>query len=333
MDVVGINDALREAFGPTPTQVINGWVSLRCPLSPWTHQTGKDSNASAGVSVQPNGMSVFNCFTCGNRMPFHGMLRRYSEYSGEDLEQLIEEIKEEAFIGPRNLPEWDRSDDGQGDLVPLKKSVYLGLYDSAAGHPYLRKRGISDSTAERLQLMVDPCDPADGEERILFPVFGLDGELYGISGRATSKQARLKVRDYYGLRKAANLLGAHLIASEKPKYVVVVEGLFDYANSWECGQPAVAVMHSTLTDRQADLLKDIGLPAYMFYDDDEAGAKGVAAAGKALYRYQPVMRVRYPKVWIEDKGEPGGGHWLKDPGELLAEEFEEMIADSRLWIP
>lgn len=273
-----------------------------------------------------------NCFTCGNRMPFHGMLRKYAGFSGEDLDDLIEELEEESYLGPRELPTWDaKDDDGMREQEPLKQSVYLDLYDSARGHPYLRKRGISDATVDKLQLMVDPSDPADGEERILFPVFGADGELYGLSGRATHPEAKLKVRDYFGLRKAANILGAHLIAREKPNKVLLLEGLFDYANAWEQGYPAGAVMHSTLTARQAEIVRDFGLPTYLFYDDDEAGQKGCRVAGTALYRYLPVMKVRYPEIWVEEPD--GGEHRVKDPGELLAEDFEYMIQDCRLWYP
>lgn len=329
-----IREVMRDVFGRGfSTEVSGAWVKMRCPLSTWTHQTGKDSNPSAGVSINPTGVSVFNCFTCGNKTPFHGMLRRYATFTGEDLDDLIEELEDEAYLGVRELPQWSeaKAKNVAPPLVSLDKAIFLDLYDSAAGHPYLVERGISDETARMLQLMVDPADPADGFERILFPVFGPEGELHGFSGRATSGEARLKVRDYHGLSKARCLLGSHLIKPQGANKVLVVEGLFDYANAWECGQPAVAAMHSTLTEYQAQILRGIRLPTYDFYDNDDAGRKGGLALGTMLSMYQPVLKTRYPKVWIENPEEPGGGHWLKDPGEMLPEEFEEMIRDCRLY--
>lgn len=334
MNADQIREIVRDVFGRgVKTEVSNGWVKLRCPLAPYTHSSGRDTNPSAGISIQPNNVSVFSCFTCGNKSPIQGMLRKYANYTGEDLDALISELEEEAYLGARVLPSWEeaKSVEEAAPLVELDKAIFMDLYEPAAGHPYLESRGVSAETANLLQLFVDPSDPADGEERILFPVMGPGGELHGFSGRAVNHNARLKVRDYHGLAKARCLLGAHLIEATKPDKVLVVEGLFDYANSWQCGQPAVAVMHSTLTDAQADLLRYFGLPTYLFYDDDDAGAKGVVAAGTALARYQPVMRVRYPEVWVENPQEADGGHWLKDPGELTPDEFEEMIRDCRLY--
>lgn len=332
MNADGILEVVRDVFGRGyRTEVSNGWVKMPCPLSPYTHQKGRDSNPSAGISIQENGTSVFNCFTCGNSSPLQGLLRKYANYTGDDLDDLIRELEDEAYLGVRQLPTWERARDrdAEQELVTLDPAIYLDLYDSAAGHWYLEQRGIDDETAEMLQLMLDPCDPVDGEERILFPVFGLDGSLHGFSGRATNKNAKLKVRDYHGLAKARCVLGAHLFSTPQP-YLLVVEGLFDYANAWQQGYPAVAVMHSTFTPAQAALVREVGLPTYLFYDNDDAGAKGVRAAGEALTAYQPTMRVRYPEVWVEDDN-PEGGHWLKDPGELTADEFAAMIHDARLY--
>lgn len=332
MDLDGITQIVADVFGPnTETKVINGWVSMRCPLAPWKHDTGADARPSSGISIQDNATSVFNCYTCHTKVPLQGLIKQYAEYTGEDLSSLVDELEDEAYLGPRTLPSWDATRiDRDIPLVALDADLHLDLYDSAAGHPYLRKRGISDDTAEFLQLKYDPRD-SEGDARILFPVFGPGGEFYGFSGRAIRKDVRLKVRDYHGLPKAKCLLGAHLITQERPDKVIVVEGLFDYANAWQNGYPAVAVMHSTFTEFQARIIRDFSLPTYLMYDDDKAGKDGVSIAGPQLIKYVPVMRVRYPKVWIEDPEEEGGGHWLKDPGECLADDFEAMITDARLF--
>lgn len=332
MDERSIYEITDDVFGRnTALRTIGGWVSMRCPLAQWKHPKGRDSMPSAGISVNDNGTSIFNCFTCGRPRPFHAMLREYADLTGEDLGDLIDELEDEAYLGARTLPDWQALKGGESDvLMPLDEAIYGDLYESAAGHPYLRRRGISDATAELLELKFDPCDPADKEPRILFPVRGPDGLLYGFSGRAIRSTARLKVRDYCGLPKAKCLLGSHLIERQKAKHVLIVEGLFDYANGWECGQPTCAVMHSTLTEHQAEIVRNLSRPTYLFYDNDAAGEKGVKVALPQLVDYVPTLTVRYPKIWIENPKEDNGGHWLKDPGEMEPDEFQEMISKARL---
>jgi hypothetical protein len=333
MNIDGINQLVRDVFGANwETKEIGGWVSMRCPLAPWKHRSGRDSRPSAGISIHEHDTSVYNCMTCHTRVPLQGLVREYAEFTGEDLSDLIEELEDEAYLGPRELPGWKqrREDPALEEPIILNKELHLDLYDPAAGHWYLATRGITDETANRLQLKVDPRD-SEGEERILFPVFSPDGDLHGFSGRAISKDARIKVRDYAGLKKAGCLLGAHLITETKPDKIILVEGLFDYANGWQQGYPTTAIMSSTLTQLQARIVRDFGLPAYGFFDDDEAGADCTEKAGALIAPYQPFMKVRYPEIWIEDENEEDGGHWVKDPGELLAEDFAAMIADARLF--
>lgn len=341
MNADEIKDVLVEiGMRRSDLKVIHGWVSTKCPLARYTHQKGSDSAPSAGVSVanQP----IFNCFTCGNARPLHALVAAYAEYTGEDFTDLIGELEDNAYLGPATLPGWEEikaARQEEGVLMPLNEAVYMGLYESAAGHPYLTARGISPATARKLELLYDPEDFVDkgmGKKkvaRILFPVRGADGALYGFSGRDVTGRSPVKVRDYAGLKKAACVLGAHLAAADNPREVLTVEGLFDYAMMHEQGYYGCAVMHSSLTEAQADIFRDLGKPNYLFYDDDAAGDKGVKEATKLLIDYIPLMRVRYPEIWIEDDSEEEGGHFVKDPGELLREDIEWMMSDARLIVP
>ncbi len=340
MDADAIKDVLVDlGMRRSDLKIIHGWVSTKCPLARYTHQKGSDSAASAGVSIKDE--PVFNCFTCGNARPLHAMVSQYAEFTGEDFTTLIEELTEQAYLGPASLPSWDalKENNEENVLMPLNENMYMDLYESAVGHPYLEKRGISDETALKLELLFDPEDRVDkemgtpGVGRILFPVRGPEGELYGFAGRDVTGKSLIKARDYAGLKKANCVLGAHLVTQDRPSYVATMEGLFDYANAWEHGIPGCAVMHSNMTEAQADIFRSFGLPNYLFYDDDEAGDKGVKAATLALIEYTPLMRIRYPEIWVENPREDGGGHYVKDPGELLAEDFDWMINDAQIIVP
>lgn len=324
-----IKELMRDVFGRDfAMRDLGDWVSMRCPLAQWTHEKGHDSSPSAGVHVEPHGSSGFNCFTCHTKGPLSGMLRQYAEFTGEDLEDLIEEIEEGEFLGPRNIQSYEqmkRARMGEELAMPIDEGIYMDLYESAAGHPYLERRGVSAATATKLELLYDPKD-SSGDPRILFPVRGPDGLLYGFSGRAT-KHAQLKVRDYFGLRKAQALLGSHL--GSDAKRIVLVEGLLDYAICHEYGEVGMAVMHSTFTDWQAAIVKNLRRPTYLMMDNDKAGKEGQDTMYQKLSGKVPLLRTHYPRIQVQDDSEQGW-HWLNDPGEMLREEFEAMMAGASL---
>lgn len=325
-----IKEVMTDVFGRNfEMKDLGNWVSMKCILAPWTHEKGGDSTPSAGVSVKADGTSIYNCFTCKNPKPLHAILGDYAEYSGENLDDLIEELEEGEFLGPKNILSYDKAKELKVVEVamPIQEGLIMDLYPPCDKHWYLRERGIEPATARKLELRFDEHD-SEGEPRILFPVRGPDGLLYGFSGRAIYDDARLKVRDYHGLHKAECVLGSHLVGANDK--VLAVEGLFDYANGHQCGYTACAVMHSTMTDFQAEIFRNLGRPTFLMYDDDKAGRDGVQVARQKLLRHLPIFRVKYPDIKIEDDSEQGW-HWIKDPGEMLPEDFETMIRNAELF--
>jgi len=326
MDREGVKEVLREVLGVNVELIDHDkWVSMHCPLSPWTHANGADKTPSAGVSINEDGESIFHCYACGgrNKGPLSWFLKEHEKYTGESHGALLRDIEGNEFLGGA-LPEWGTRKNKARPLIPLDETIYLDLYDSAVGHPYLRKRGISNRTAELLNLMIDPEDSA-GDERILFPVYTPDKKLVGFTGRATSNKVELRVRDYHGLKKEAVLLGSHLVEPSDP-VIVLCEGLFDLARLLEYGYSAVAALHAGLTDRQLRVLTNLGLPVLLMFDNDHAGHEATEKAAKLLTPLLPVSAVRYPKR----KKDSRGAAWAKDPGGMTMEQVDHLVATARI---
>jgi len=317
-----IKSLLKDVMGPN-TKFIKapGWVMCKCPMARWTHQKGADNTPSFGVHIHNDETSIFNCFTCKKKGPMSYFLKLMETYTGENYAKVIRALEnDEAYQA--ELPEWDvcRERTAVTVLEPVPPE-FLDIFEPIDEVPeYLENRGITRmQTIANARLRIDPDN--DGTERIIFPVYGLDGLLYGFTGRATNDTTNPKVRDYFGLPKKDLLLGLHRITSDT-NYVVVVEGLFDYLAGVENDYPALAVMHSTLTAAQADILKVIGLPTYLLYDDDKAGREGTQKAIQALRGYVPVMRCAYPR-YTNDKAP-------KDPAEMTEHEWGDALDEAEM---
>lgn len=332
MDRPSLRQMLREILGPNVSLVDHpNWIGMRCPFAPFKHARGTDEKPSCGISVHPNGKSVFRCYTCTAKgLPLEGFLKEYDKYTGAVPASLIRDAKDEEFYGGK-LMEWGQHDAAELPATlsaPLDPHIYLNLYDDAFDHPYVKHRGISEVTAEEIGLMYDPED-SEGEERIIFPVYAPNGDLHGFTGRAIRKGARLKVRDYHGLKKSLLLLGSHLIDPRKDKFVIVVEGLFDYAMMREYELPAVASMMADITSAQAKILKQFGLPVYSLYDDDDAGHRAKDSLKHYLHRHVPVFKTRFPKVKFRDR-DTGKLRWAQDPDEFSKDEILGILEDAKM---
>lgn len=324
MNRADIVELLKEVLGPNiRLENHTNWVNLCCPLAPWTHAGGHDASPSAGISIREDDVSIFHCWGCKSKGTVPWLLRKLESYTGESYTKIIRGLEQGEFLGG-TLPEWGSKMAARGADRFLDEE-YVDLYDSAAGHWYLRDRNISKETTEALGLLIDPED-SQGDERILFPVRDREGRLQGLTGRAVLDKIEPRIRDYHGLQKERSLLGIHLVDPSDP-FVVAVEGLFDMAMVYQYGYSVVATMHAGLTDIQATRLLDLGMPLVNMFDNDQAGIDGREVFRKKLNNKVPMSYVSYPKRVLPRGGK---GKCPKDPATCTMREVEEMLAKAQI---
>lgn len=160
-------------------------------------------------------------------------------------------------------------------------------------HPYLAERGVTPETA---RLFGAGYYPGNGcmNGRIVFPIHSVDSVLVGYAGRSIGvEEPRYKFPP--GFRKSLFLFNLHrAIQCPPPRTAVVVEGFFDCLKVHEAGQPCVvALMGSSLSSHQADLLREHFVEAILMLDGD---ATGRAATATIAARLRPSLAVRVARV-------------------------------------
>ena len=256
-----------------------GYLPCLCPLAPYLHERGIDSHPSFFVRVEDRKTSGWHCFTCkqkGSRIS--SLIRKLGYYREDDYSKLAMQADLSEIPDEFDSFEDELTVDKHPD--PLNPAAYDGLYPSAweelESRSYLMSRKIGEEASEVIGLKFDP-----EERRILFPIQNPKGDLYGFTGRTIVPPDKLpkgypRHRDY-SFKKEWFLLGEHLVDRSKP--VWMVEGLFAFARMVEIGARKhvnpLAPMMSSLSDKQASKLVDIGQRVYVCFDLDQAGDAGM----------------------------------------------------------
>jgi DNA primase len=183
------------------------------------------------------------------------------------------------------------SQTGQSNATPVpEENKPLGFeLKGITYHPYLESRGISKETALKFGIGFFP-GKGSMQGRIVVPIRNEMGQVVGYAGRSIdNSEPRYKMPP--GFLKSHVLYNRHAVKGET---CVVVEGFFDLIRVSEAGFPCVALMGSTVSERQAALLtfKYITL----LLDGDEAGKAGAIAA-------LPLLANRYVRI-VTIPGQP-----------------------------
>jgi DNA primase len=148
-------------------------------------------------------------------------------------------------------------------------------------HPYLATRGL---TADTIRTFGIGAYHGRGflRGRVVIPIHDATGALIAYAGRALDGHEP-KYRFPTGFRKSLVLFNLHRVLTMDARTVIVVEGFFDALAVHQAGYRAVvALMGSSVSRPQADLLTTHFDRVLVMLDGDEAGRHGTAAITNVL---------------------------------------------------
>jgi DNA primase len=131
------------------------------------------------------------------------------------------------------------------------KPLTFTLQNVDCGHAYLTERGLTEDTTNTFGVGFF-AGKGSMHDRIVIPIHNREGELVAYAGRSIDgSEPRYKFPA--GFHKSLELFNLHRVRGEVS--VVLVEGFFDCMNVTQAGFPCVALMGSTMSKAQEELLR------------------------------------------------------------------------------
>ena len=273
-----------------------------------------DSNPSMCVSREKQIYTCFSCHATGNVYTFlmnyeHIDFREALRYLGEKVGVNVSSI---------NIKKKTTKFEPLYEAYNFAVKYFQNNLSAAVGkeaRSYLSKRGINEeaikefeiglslesrddltkllvskkyelSTLNKIGLSSDDHDIYD--DRIMFPLYDVSGQVVGFSGRIykdvdQNKYLNTKETDIF---KKGEMLYHYHIAREEcrlKKSVIVMEGFMDVIRASIVGvKNTVALMGTALTNNQFNLIKRLSNNIILCLDGDDPGVKAMLSIGEHL---------------------------------------------------
>jgi DNA primase len=210
--------------------------------------------------------------------------------------------------GTSDVPVSKEKNEGGEDR---NKALTFALQGIEPKHPYLESRGVGEDMARAFGIGYFG-GRGSMAGRIVFPIHNEKGELVAYAGRAID-ESEPRYKFPAGFHKSLELynLDHAMGESNGRRRVVVVEGFFDCLTVSAAGFPCVALMGSSMSKAQEELIVRHFKVACILLDDDEAGREGamdcLMRLGRRMWTWAPTL--------------PAG----KQPDMLSAEEIQALL--------
>jgi DNA primase len=304
-------------------RVKDSFVSAACPF----HKGGQERRPSFWINRYDGKWGCFTCHVGGDSLrSLLENLKVRSTKIDTILQQAEEEEKKTASLRKAKNKKKARADFKGESILPFEM---LGLYDYTPLE--LIEAGFDEEVLKRFWVGYDTK-----LDRITYPIFDLYGNLVGVSGRQPSGHVP-KYKVYQGWHEVEgkrypgelgemfpkyssdgiknHLWGAHLFFeklyhSPEDGYVILVEGykagLWMIQLGWEY---TGVLMGSYISPKQKQIVRRLGVPIFVFTDNDPPGRLASRKISEDLAKTCPVVyECEYPEGY-----EGASPDDLKDP--------------------
>lgn len=306
-----------------------GWAQVKCPLAKWLHDSGKDSNPSAAISIKPDGESFFTCFTCEHH-DLMGLVLRLRELGAvapkvniKEAMALVnaegEELEVSLSIKDYDDPVSYEEDDGNNDATFPES--WLDTFPRATrvkpAIAYLQSRGVDLHTAHDLDLRWDPI-----KRTVCFPTRDFYGRLCGLRGRYIKpEEDQPPYHIYKNPDKHYNRnvwIGENHLDFDKP--VLMVESVFDYAACYPLYDNVVGPLTVGVGPRKVKRMS----PALEVITLFDVGTGGDKARNK-IDKYLTTSSITHLTPTGAHRYKPG--QQAKDPGEMRPDALFALLSE------
>lgn len=287
------------------------YIQISCPFAKWSHKKRVDRNPS--FTIYLGSLPYYKCYTCHEVGPLWSLFWKLGSLLDEKKlieigNDILSITKDDPASRVKNMV------DKFGEIAVKEKEK-----DSSALHrwikempsikiekkaiDYLEKRSVNSTLIlDKIELLWDRK-----ENRIVFPVFNLDGKFIGAVGRCIDESEEKRYRNYWGSDLSASL--GFVEKKIDVKKLVLVEGPFDlfrtYCNLVKLNLEneffVVCSFTSKCSRRQFEIIERLGMSVYVLYDDDPSGNKGGEEVIYAIEGKVPLV-IRVKPVFGKDAG-------------------------------
>ena len=292
-----------------------------------------DNNPS--MSVSPS-RQIYKCFSCGATGTVFKFIMDYENVS------FLEAVKKVADMGgiSVNIGKVTKKQNHTElhQIYDLSLKFYINNLNTVGGKEakeYLKNRNIDEETIKEFQIglslkhdvlskiLIKKFKPDEvlksglvGKndygyydlfyDRIMFPLYDLNGNPVAYSGRIYNKQDTSKyfnTRETEIFKKGELLYNYHRAKdiARKKNQIIIMEGFMDVIRAHTVGiKNVIAMMGTAVTETQAHLIKRMAKDIILCFDGDEAGAKATMSCSNELLKIGVTPKI----IRLEDNLDP-----------------------------